>query len=310
MRRFLGPVQILVCTVIWGAAFLAQKLGADHYGPFAITCYRNILGAAFLLFCIRMRDRRLASLASLPSSLIPLPSSLLLGGALSGACLFAAMAAQQLGIEHTTPGISAFLTANYVLFVPILAWTVGRGFPSVGVWLGVALALFGTCLICFADFGRALSEFHLGKGEAWTLLCAALFAVQIMVVDRFARDVDVLKFSFVQLAAAALCAFPFVFLPSELARTSWPHFVSGLPAVLFLGILSSGIAYTLQNLGQAKTPPALAAIIMSMESVFGALFGWLVLHDVLTPRQLCGCALVFAAVIVSQLLPLLCRNGQ
>ena len=316
MKRFLGPVQILICTVIWGAAFLAQKLGADHYGPFAITCYRNVLGAAFLLFCIRMRDRRISSLlpppSSLPphsSSLFPLPSSLLLGGAFSGICLFAAMMAQQLGIEHTTPGISAFLTANYVLFVPLLAWTIGRGFPSVGVWIGVAFALFGTCLICFADFGSALSEFRLGVGEAWTLLCAALFAVQIMVVDRFARDVDVLKFSFVQLAVSALCAFPFVFLPSELARTSWSHFVSGLPAVLFLGILSSGIAYTLQNLGQAKTPPALAAIIMSMESVFGALFGWLVLHDVLTPRQLCGCALVFAAVVVSQLLPFVRRNG-
>lgn len=309
MKRFLGPVQILLCTVIWGAAFLAQKLGADHYGPFAITCYRNVLGAAFLLFCIRMRDRKIARLVgdrTIGQSNI---RTILLGGAFSGICLFAAMMAQQLGIEHTTPGISAFLTANYVLFVPLLAWAIGRGFPSVGVWIGVAFALFGTCLICFADFGSALSEFRLGVGEAWTLLCAALFAVQIMVVDRFARDVDVLKFSFVQLAVSALCAFPFVFLPSELARTSWSHFVSGLPAVLFLGILSSGIAYTLQNLGQAKTPPALAAIIMSMESVFGALFGWLVLHDVLTPRQLCGCALVFAAVIVSQLLPLVRRNG-
>ena len=296
MAKFTGPLLILLCTVIWGAAFLAQKLGADHYGPFAITCYRNILGGLFLWGVIAVRDR-----------VHPLPAkafrSSLLGGSLSGVVLFAAMVSQQLGIEHTTPGISAFLTANYVLLVPVFAWVVGRGRPGCAVWSGVALALLGTCLICFADFGTLLSDFRLGVGEAWTLLCAALFAVQIMVVDRFARNVDVVRFSMVQLFVSALCALPFVFLPSELARASWPDFVAGLPALFFIGVLSSGIAYTLQNLGQAKTPPALAAIIMSMESVFGALFGWLVLHDVMTLRQLCGCALVFLAVIASQLLP-------
>ena len=302
MSRFLGPSLILICTVIWGSAFIAQKLGADHYGPFAITCYRNILGGMFLWFCIRIRDRR-ATNRPIEQSEHSNNRTILLGGSLSGVCLFVAMVSQQLGIEHTTPGISAFLTANYVLLVPVFAWVVGRGRPGCAVWSGVALALLGTCLICFADFGTLFSDFKLGVGEAWTLLCAALFAVQIMVVDRFARNVDVVRFSMVQLFVSALCALPFVFLPSELARASWPDFVAGLPALFFIGVLSSGIAYTLQNLGQAKTPPALAAIIMSMESVFGALFGWLILHDVMTLRQLCGCALVFLAVIASQLLP-------
>ena len=311
MSRFLGPSLILLCTVIWGSAFLAQKLGADHYGPFAITCYRNVLGGLFLWLCIRIRDRR--GRRGAPTLPTDQPCdctiaqsnnrTLLLGGSLSGVCLFVAMVSQQLGIEHTTPGISAFLTANYVLLVPVFAWVIGRGRPGASVWLGVALALFGTCLICFADFGAQLSAFKLGRGEAWTLLCAALFAVQIMVVDRFAHDVDVVRFSMVQLFVSALCALPFVFLPSELARSSWSHFAQGLPALFYVGVLSSGIAYTLQNLGQAKTPPALAAIILSMESVFGALFGWLILHDAMTPRQLCGCALVFLAVVATQLLP-------
>ena len=301
MAKFTGPLLILLCTVIWGAAFLAQKLGADHYGPFAITCYRNILGGLFLWGVIAVRDR-----------VHPLPAkafrSSLLGGSLSGVVLFAAMVSQQLGIEHTTPGISAFLTANYVLLVPLFAWAIGRGRPGVGVGLGVALALAGTSCICFADFGTILSDFRLGRGEALTLLCAALFAVQIMVVDRFARGVDVVKFSMVQLFASSACALPFVFLPSELARASWHGFVAGLPSLFFIGVLSSGIAYTLQNLGQARTQPALAAIIMSMESVFGALFGWLFLHDVMSPRQLCGCALVFLAVIASQLISM--RQGD
>ena len=304
MSRFLGPGLILLCTVIWGSAFLAQKLGADHYGPFTITCYRNILGGLFLWLCIRIRDRKVRRREGAPET----GRKVLWGGAASGVCLFVAMVTQQLGIEHTTPGISAFLTANYVLLVPVFAWVIGRGRPGASVWLGVALALVGTCLICFPDFGAQLSSFKLGRGEAWTLLCAALFAVQIMVVDRFAHDVDVVRFSMVQLFVSALCALPFAFLPSELARASWSHFVRGLPALFYVGVLSSGIAYTLQNLGQAKTPPALAAIIMSMESVFGALFGWLILHDAMTPRQLCGCALVFLAVVASQLLPTTLRT--
>ena len=224
MKRFVGPLLILLCTVIWGSAFIAQKLGADHYGPFAITCYRNVLGGLFLWFCIRIRDRRGRCGApprpgTLGAQAVGRSSDrmILLGGAASGVCLFLAMVSQQLGIESTTPGISAFLTANYVLLVPVFAWIIGRGRPGFAIWLGVALALLGTCFICFADFSAQLSSFKVGPGEAWTLLCAALFAVQIMVVDRFAHDVDVVRFSMVQLFVAALCALPFVFLPSELA---------------------------------------------------------------------------------------------
>ena len=123
-----------------------------------------------------------------------------------------------------------------------------------------------------------------------------------MVVDHFAPGSDMLRFSMVQMFVAGLVALPFVFLPSELARASWQGFVKGVPALVYLGVFSSGIAYTLQNLGQARTPPALAAILMSMESVFGAFFGWLLLGDVLSLRQIVGCLLVLSAVILSQLL--------
>ena len=289
MKQLVGPLLILVCTVIWGSAFIAQKLGADHFGPFAINCYRNLLAGVFLAVCLAVRRRGRWNRAAL------------VGGSLSGVVLFVAMLTQQLGIERTTPGVSAFLTANYVLLVPVLAWLVGRGRPGVGIWTGVALALSGTYFLCFPQ--TASETFRLGGGEAWTLLCAVLFAVQIMVVDRFARDCDMLRFSLVQMVVAGLVALPFVFLPSELARTSWKGFAEGVPALVYLGVFSSGIAYTLQNLGQARTPPALAAIIMAMESVFGALFGWLLLGDLMTSRQLVGCGLVLAAVILSQLLP-------
>ena len=296
-------IELLLCTLIWGASFVAQKLGADHFGPFSLTCYRNLLAALFLGGCVRARDRfasRVKAELGATRLVTGWTRSAVVGGALSGVCVFAAELTQQLGIERTSPGVSAFLTANYVLLVPVFGILLGRR-AGFGVWGGVALALLGTFLICFSVEDLRRETLDLGTGEAWTLLCAALFAVQIMVVDRFVRDGDGLRFSMVQMGVAGLVSLPFVFLPAELARASWAGFVSGIPALLFLGVLSSGIAYTLQNLGQAKVPAALASIIMSLEGTFAALFGWLILGDVLSPRQLLGCALVFGAVILSQL---------
>ena len=307
MSSFAGPLLILLCTVVWGSAFVAQKLGADHFGPFAISCYRNLLAGFFLWGALGLRRqfaRRVRS--EFGGSLLESPwkRTEILGGAASGVILFVAMLAQQLGIERTTPGVSAFLTANYVLIVPVLAWIVGKGRPGVGVVTGVGLALVGTYFISISTStpAAATAPLSIGAGELWTLGCAVLFAVQIMVVDHFAPGSDMLRFSMVQMFVAGLVALPFVFLPSELARASWQGFVKGVPALVYLGVFSSGIAYTLQNLGQARTPPALAAILMSMESVFGAFFGWLLLGDVLSLRQIVGCLLVLSAVILSQLL--------
>ena len=308
MSKLVGPALILLCTVIWGSAFIAQKLEADHFGPFSINCYRNLLAGFFLWGALGLRRRFLRRVRSelgegRPDS--PWRRSEVVGGAASGIVLFAAMLAQQLGIERTSPGVSAFLTANYVLFVPIFGIFLGRraGLP---VWGGVALALIGTFFICFAANDLSRETLDMGTGEAWTLVCAVLFAVQIMLVDHFAPGSDMLRFSMVQMFVAGAVAFPFVFLPSELGRTSVAAFVKGIPALVYLGVFSSGVAYTLQNLGQARTPPAIAAILMSMESVFGAFFGWLILGDVLTARQLSGCALVLGAVILSQL----CRRSK
>ena len=293
--HMLGPALILLCTVIWGSAFIAQKLGADHFGPFAINAYRNLLAGVFLWSCLRLRAKHEMRCTRHE----------LLGGLASGVVLFSAMMAQQLGIEKTTPGVSAFLTANYVLIVPLLAWLVGKVRPTSWICLGVTLALLGTYFLTLnpqlSNPDPHPSTLNSISGELWTLACAVLFAVQIMVVDRFAPGNDMLRFSMVQMFVAGFAALPFVFLPSELARTSWTSFVKGLPALVYLGVFSSGIAYTLQNLGQARTPPAFAAIIMSMESVFGALFGWLLLGDKMSPCQLFGCALVLLAVVLAQM---------
>ena len=216
--------------------------------------------------------------------------------------LFFAMLTQQIGVEKTTPGICAFLTTNYVLIVPVGAALLSRKLPPVYVWVGVALALLGTYFISIS--GETLS---IGPGESWTLLCAVMFSVQMLVVDHFAKGCDVLVMSATQLLTCAVIGLPCLFLPSELPQVSSffgslaTHPASLLP-VFYCGVFSSGIAYTLQNFGQAKTSAGLAAILMSMESVFGALSGYVALGDRLSPRQFAGCALVFAASVVTSLL--------
>ena len=296
----MGPLILLLTTFIWGTAFLAQKLGADTLGPFAMTAVRNLLGGAFLLGVIAVRNARRRPDASAPAR--PSVRRSILAGVCCGVPLFFAMLTQQIGIERTNPGVCAFLTTNYVLIVPLGAALLTRTWPRPPIWLGVALALAGTYFISIDD-----ESLSIGSGEAWTLLCALLFSVQMLCVDHFAKASGLLVMSAVQLLTCFVVGFPFLFLESEGPRLV--AFLSGLLArpttllpVFYCGVFSSGIAYTLQNFGQARTPPALAAILLSTESVFGALSGYVVLGDALSARQFCGCALVFAAAVLTSLL--------
>ena len=293
-------IELLLCAAIWGASFVAQKLGSGHFGPFTINCCRELLAAVFLFGCVRLRDRfvrRVRCEAGVTELRVGWNRETVVGGALSGLLTFAAELVQQLGVERTMPGVAAFLTTNYVLFIPVLGMFLGRR-AGFNVWGGVVLALVGTYLLCFRGGDAA---WCIGAGEGLVLLCAVFFAFQMMVVERFIRSCDMLRFSFLQVVVAGLVNLPFAFLPSEMARNSWGGFVQGAPAILFLGILSSGVAYSLQNRGQAKVPASLAAIITSLEGVFATLFGWMVLGDVMTVRQLLGCTFVLAAVLFSQL---------
>ena len=303
----MGALILLLATFIWGTAFLAQKFGSESLGPFAVTCFRNILGGAFLFACILIRNRRKTT--TLHSSLLPLNA--VVAGLLCGIPLFAAMAAQQIGISYTTPGISGFLTTNYMFFIPILAFAFYRRLPGLHVCGGIALAIAGTYLICLSSETGSSTTLHsslftlnsIGPGELWTLLCAFLFAVQMMVVDRYAKRCDVLVMSASQLFTAAILSAPFMLLPSELSllrNSSLFTLHSSLP-IIYLGVFSSGIAYTLQNFGQARTPPAVAGVILSMESVFAALSGFIVLGDRMTAAQLAGCAMVFFAAVFTQI---------
>lgn len=286
----LGSLLLLVTALIWGFAFLAQKLGMDHVGPFAFTVARNALAVPFLLGVLAVRNR-------LDGTCRPVRTCFgrteWIGGFWCGSALFVASMFQQIGIQHTTPGVCAFLTANYVLAVPLLGFFAGR-VPRWFVWPGVALALAGTYLICMTG------SVPIGTGEILTLICAFCFAGEILVVDRYAAKTDVLALSCIQFLTSVVLGLPFLLLSSERALLSPANLWAAAGAIAFCGILSSGVAYTLQNVAQSRVPPALAAIIMALESVFGALAGWLFLGDILTARQLVGCGLVLAAVIFTQ----------
>ena len=302
----MGPILLFLTTFIWGTAFLAQKLGADSLGPFAMTVIRNVFGGFFLLGCIGFRHLRQGAGATLGTTSSVRHS--VWAGICCGVPLFFAMLTQQIGVENTTPGICAFLTTNYVLMVPVGAAILTHTLPRPFIWGGVALALVGTYFLSID--GETLA---IGRGEAWTLLCAVLFSVQMLNVDHFAKTSDLLVMSATQLLTCSLIGVPFLFLDSEGPRllaffaALVPHPTTILP-VFYCGVFSSGIAYTLQNFGQARTPPALAAILLSMESVFGALSGYIVLGDALSPRQLFGCSLVFAAAVFTSLMSSLRRG--
>lgn len=299
----MGVLLLLVTTFIWGTAFLAQKFGADHLGPVAFTVLRNVLGGLFLLGAIAVRAVRRSGAAERLPEVRDVRGSVL-AGVCCGIPLFLAMSSQQVGVGYTTPGICAFLTTNYVLFVPVFASVLTRRLPRPYVLLGAVLALVGTYFICMTGEGHAAESFNgIGKGELWSVLCAVLFAVQMLVVDRFARRVDLLVMSATQLLTCAVIGLPLMFLlPSESAKLSVGSLSAAAIPLVYCGVFSSGIAYTLQNVAQSRVSASLAGILLSLESVFGALSGWLVLGDRLSVGQLAGCATVFAAAVLTQIL--------
>ena len=290
--KLLGPGLLLISTAIWGSAFVAQKLGADHFGPFAINSFRNLIGGAFLWLCLLLRNRFCRGDWPVRPN-----RRALRGGFFCGLLLFAAMISQQIGIERTTPGISAFLTSNYVLIVPLLAWAVGKGRPGLGICLGVLFALAGAYLISVSS--SATSGFVLDAGAAWILLCAVFFAGQILVIDRYIDGVYPFRFSMIQFAVCAILNILGAVL-TERARFSVSALTDAAIPILYCGILSVGVAYTCQVLGQRYSEPVSASILLSTESVFSAIGGALILHERMAWTAYLGCALIFAGILLSQ----------
>ena len=284
---------MLIAAAIWGFAFVAQKQ-AEAVPAFTLVFARSLLGTVFLFFLIMLLDRVLRTGRRLVSKKgLDFTKTEIIGGTCCGIILSIASVLQQAGMNNgTDAGKSAFITALYVVLVPVFGLVLKKRAP-INSWLSVGIAVVGFYLLCITD------GFSLEFSDALVLLCAVVFAVHILVIDRFSPKCDGVRMSCIQFAVVTVVTLIFSLIlesPMKLdaiGASIWP--------IVMLGIGSSGIAYTLQIIAQSRISPAVAAIIMSLESVFGLLSGVIVLGETMNTRQYIGCAIVFVAVLLSQL---------
>lgn len=286
--------MLLVLTaLIWGSAFVAQSVGAQHVGPFTFLACRSWLGGAALLLLITVLDagaKKRGSETGAPKT----PESrkaLLSGGLCCGVFLFMASAAQQAGVAYTTTAKAGFITTLYVVIVPVISLFMGKKVPG-RIWACVALAVAGLYLLCM------VGAFSLGRGDTLVLLSALLYSLHILVIGRFSPGNDGVRLSCIQFFVAAALATACMFL---FETPSWQAVKSAALPILYAGLLSSGVGYTLQVIAQNGLNPTVASLAMSLESVFSALAGFILLGQALTLREIIGCALMFAAIVLAEL---------
>ncbi len=281
-----GIVQLLLATLIWGCAFVAQSMGMDHLGPMSFQAIRSLLAVLALLPVIFLMDRD-------PGAYLPRwkARELWKTGILCGLALFVAQGLQQVGLQFTEPGKAGFITAMYIVLVPVLGLFLRRK-CGIRVWISVALAVAGLYLL------SCVGVTEINIGDILILISAGAFAVQIVLIDILAQELDGLRLNCVQfVVVTVLSALAAVFTEAP----TWQAVLDCALPLLYTGVLSSGAAFSLQILGQQHLPPEPASLIMSLESVFAVLAGWVILGQTLSPTELLGCGLVFAGVILSQL---------
>lgn len=288
-KNIRGSLQLLFATVIWGSAFIAQRAGMDSIGPFTFQTIRCSLAALFLFPAATLLGAREGGLRASVRRWMDV--RLWKGGIPCGIALFIAASLQQVGLVETDAGKAGFLTAMYIVMVPLLGIFLGRK-PSHSALCSVLPAAVGLYLLSWS--GNA----GFSRGDLLLLGCALAFSVQIILIDRFAGDLDGLRMNCVQAIVVVLLSLPCM----AATETVIPESIAAcwLP-LAYAGILSMGVAYSLQIMGQKDLEPTAASLIMSLESVFAVLFGYLILHETLTVNEGIGCVLVFAAVILSQL---------
>jgi drug/metabolite transporter (DMT)-like permease len=288
-RTFKSDSLLLVAAFIWGTTFVAQRAGMDHIGPMTFNGSRFILGAATLLPLIVLRNSKAANPGH--SS----PRFLLCGGALAGLALFGGASFQQMGLLYTTAGKAGFITSLYVVLVPLMGIFLGHR-SGISLWVGVVLAVAG--LYCLS----VTESFAIGRGDLLVLISAFFWAVHVQLIGYLAGRGSALRIACVQFVVCSLLSFLAACLTEEIALEGIRE--AAIP-ILYAGVLSAGVAFTLQIVCQRTSPPSHAAIIMSLETVFAALAGWIVLSERLGLRGLVGCGLMLAGLMVVQLPPLL-----
>lgn len=284
-KQLSGVIALSGATVIWGSAFIAQSVGMDKIGPFTFQAVRCFLAVVFLFPASALFSKGKPFWKSWADP------ALWRSGIICGLALFAASSLQQIGLVYTDAGKAGFLTAMYIVFVPFLGLFLGQK-PGRNALLSLIPAIVGLYLL------SCTSVSGINKGDVLLLLCAVAFSVQILLIDRHCAGLDGLKLNCIQALVVAVLSVPWALLTETVDAS---RIASCWLPLGYAGILSMGVAYTLQIVGQKRVAPSAAALLMSLESVFAALFGWLLLHETMTRAEVLGCVLVFAAVVISQL---------
>lgn len=288
-----NSLLLLLTATIWGTAFVAQSVGMDYVEPFTFTFARSIIGGIVLIPCIyflrwlKKREDKDAGVNRLFVTKIEW-----IGGICCGLALCAASNFQQIGISYTTVGKAGFITALYVVIVPIMGLFFKRKVSFV-VWICVALSVIGLYLLCMTE-----GSFTLAYGDLLVLICAILFSIHIMVIDHFSPKGDGVVMSCIQFFVCGIVSgIIMLFVESP----DLGNIMAAKMPILYAGVLSSGVGYTLQVVGQKDMNPTIASLIMCLESVVSVLAGWLILGEALSNRELLGCVLMFAAIVLAQM---------
>ena len=299
---------LLLTAMIWGAAFVAQSVSMDYIGPFTFICLRSVIGGLFLipviivLDGIRKKSQNESANAVSAENILHIETEekqrlswknkqLIEGGIVCGFFLFFANCFQQTGIQYTTVGKAGFITTFYIIIVPLIGLFFKK-YCGILTWIGVVIALTGLYFLCITQ------KLTIQRGDALILCCSVLYAGQILAIDHYNPFVDGVKMSCIQFLTGGVLGAVFMFL---FENPSLAMILSAAGPILYTGIMSTGVGYTLQIVGQKGLNPTVAALILSLESVFSALSGYVFLHQVLTTRELIGCALMFIAIVLAQL---------
>lgn len=294
MKQMKNNVMLLLAAFIWGTAFVAQSVGMDYVGPFTFNSVRNIIGSIVLIPVIFLMDGLKRKSGMNEEELAKARGNtrtLVIGGVCCGVVLAVASSLQQFGILFTTVGKAGFITAMYIVLVPILGIFLGKKVRPLIIFC-VVISVVGLYFLCMTE------KLALGAGDLYVLLCAFVFSIHILVIDYFSPMVDGVRMSSIQfLTAGIICAVPMLLFE----KPDWGSILTAWMPILYAGVMSSGVAYTLQILGQKNADPAVASLLLSLESVFSVLAGWVLLGQSLSGKELFGCVLMFAAIILAQL---------
>ena len=284
-KKIQSIIMLLVATIIWGSAFVAQSVG-NVIGPFSFQAIRCTLAVSFLILVVFCFDKAqgksfIAGWAN---------KKLWITGILCGLTLFVACSTQQVGLVYTDAGKAGFITAMYIVLVPVCGLVLGKK-PPLSAIIAIGVAVAGLYLLSCAGVSA------INVGDLLMIACAMAFAVQITLVDTMAGDLDGIRLNIIQAFVCGIISLPFMIAEAP----PLPAVLDNWQSLCFAGILSMGVAYTLQILAQKNLEPTPASLIMSLESVFGGLAAWIILHEIMTPSEMTGSVLVFAAVLISQI---------